>query len=142
MKISFFIKNLLFPFLAFIAFVYLFVFTFVSFPLISSSLTFLLGLVLFLLFLRNKRLEFKRGWRVRHDGRDGIYYEEIDDHGAWRRLSIRSEIIPEGVSHHCIYFPSPSKWSEFPEWAQGRRSEIISRMKEVYSEPKYNYAEE
>ena len=78
-----------------------------------------------------------RKWRVGHQGRDAMYYEELD-HGEWRRLSIDGEMLV-GRAHHVIYFGSIEEWKRMPEWARGRRDEIIARIKRAFPIPDYEY---
>ncbi len=79
----------------------------------------------------------ERGWRVGHRGRDQMYYEERH-RGQWERLAIDGEMLT-GRAHHVIYFPTPAQWSRYPAWAQGRRDEIIARIKSEFREPDYEY---
>ena len=44
-----------------------------------------------------------------------------------------------GRAHHVIYFANPAEWRIYPEWAQGRREEIIGRIKSEFREPDYEY---
>lgn len=78
-----------------------------------------------------------RGWRVGHRGRDRMYYEEWRQ-GKWQRLEISGELLT-GRAHHVIYFDSPQRWLEYPEWARHRRGEIIARIKEEFRPPDYEY---
>ena len=79
----------------------------------------------------------ERGWRVGHRGRDCMYYEEWRD-GTWQRLEISGELLT-GRAHHAIYFDTPQRWLEYPEWARHRRGEIIARIKEEFRAPDYEY---
>jgi hypothetical protein len=79
-----------------------------------------------------------RGWRVGHQGRDEMYYEEWS-HGGWQRIRIEGEMLM-GRAHHVIYFASPQAWLNYPEWARHRRDEIISRIKSVFCPPDYEYS--
>ena len=76
-------------------------------------------------------------WRVGHQGRDQMYYEERIG-GTWQRLEIQGEMLM-GVAHHVIYFASPAAWDRYPEWARGRREEIIARIKSEFRPPEYEY---
>ena len=78
-----------------------------------------------------------RDWRVGHQGRDEMYYEERIN-GGWQRLRISGEMLM-GRAHHAIYFASPVAWLEFPEWARHRREEIIARIKSEFRSPDYEY---
>ena len=76
-------------------------------------------------------------WRVGHQGRDSMYYEEWCD-GTWQRLILSGEMLM-GRPHHVIYFASPEQWRKYPEWARNRREEIIQRIKSEFTEPDYQY---
>jgi hypothetical protein len=76
-------------------------------------------------------------WRVGHQGRDGMYYEERHD-GTWRRLELDGEMLV-GRAHHVIYFGSRADWNSRPEWARARRDEIIKRIKSRFAIPDYEY---
>jgi hypothetical protein len=78
-----------------------------------------------------------RGWRVGHQGRDEMYYEEWQD-GDWQRLRISGELLM-GRAHHVIYFASPQRWLDYPEWARHRRDEIMGRIKAEFRAPDYEY---
>ena len=79
----------------------------------------------------------RRGWRVGHQGRDRMYYEELRD-GAWERLDLDGEMLM-GVAHHVVYFASPERWQLHPPWARSRRDEIIARIKSEFRAPDYEY---
>ena len=79
----------------------------------------------------------QRGWRVGHQGRDRMYYEELRG-GAWERLDIDGEMLM-GRAHHVIYFASSEQWLRYPAWARGRRDEIIARITSEFREPDYEY---
>ena len=79
----------------------------------------------------------KRGWRVGHQGRDMMYYEELRD-GAWERIEISGEMLM-GRAHHVIYFASSDAWQRYPAWARNRREEIIGRVTSEFREPDYEY---
>ena len=78
-----------------------------------------------------------RSWRVGHIGRDQMYYDELID-GTWQRLVIDGELLT-GRAHHVIYFASPERWAEYPEWARDRRTQIIERIKLEFRPPDYEY---
>ena len=86
-----------------------------------------------------KRADLERGWRVGHQGRDGMFYEEMID-GRWERIPIDGEMLC-GDAHHVIYFPTQREWDAMPEWTRGRRSEIIARIKTIFTPPDYEYEE-
>ena len=79
----------------------------------------------------------RRGWRVGHGGRDAMYYEELRD-AKWARLDLSGEMLT-GRAHHVIYFGNREDWKRQPEWAQGRRDEIIDRIKSAFPIPDYEY---
>lgn len=78
-----------------------------------------------------------REWRVGHQGRDRMYYEE-QHHGIWKRIDIDGEMLI-GTAHHVIYFASPEQWQSYPDWARHRREEIIARIKSEFRPPDYEY---
>ncbi len=84
-----------------------------------------------------KRADLKRGWRVGHAGRDQMFYEELVE-GSWKRIPIDGEMLI-GDAHHVIYFPSRKEWEAMPEWTRGRRKEIVTRIKERFTAPGYEY---
>jgi hypothetical protein len=75
-------------------------------------------------------------WRVGHKGRDSMYYEEFAD-GEWRRFTVDGEMLM-GRAHHVIYFTT----TRFPDWAAGRRDQIIARIKSEFRQPDYEYYEQ
>ena len=82
--------------------------------------------------------DLDRGWRVGHRGRDSMYYEELIN-GVWARLNIDGEMLL-GEAHHVIYFADEERWATiYPVWAQGRRLEIITRIKREFPPPDYLY---
>lgn len=81
-----------------------------------------------------------RGWRVGHQGRDRMYYEERRD-GAWQRLDIEGEMLM-GEAHHAVYLASPDRWRHYPDWARDRREEIVARIRSEFHEPDYVYGGE
>ncbi len=66
-----------------------------------------------------------------------MYYEE-SVRGEWRRLRLDGEMLM-GRAHHVIYFGTRDQWSRGPEWARGRRDEIIARIKSSFPIPDYEY---
>jgi len=81
-----------------------------------------------------------RGWRVGHQGRDRMYYEEHRD-GAWQRLDIEGEMLM-GEAHHAVYLAAPDRWRHYPDWARDRREEIVGRIRSEFREPDYVYGGE
>ncbi|MBS1910610.1 MAG: hypothetical protein JST22_01365 [Bacteroidetes bacterium] len=79
-------------------------------------------------------------WRVGHQGRDSMYYEEFHD-GEWRHLRLAGEMLV-GTPHYVIYFGSGDDWKKQPAWACDRRDEIIARIKSACPIPDYRYSGE
>ena len=79
-------------------------------------------------------------WRVGHVGRDSMYYEE-QPNGNWERLDLDGEMLV-GRAHHVVYFGSREAWKRQPEWAQGRRDEIIDRINTAFPIPDHEYSGE
>lgn len=103
-----------------------------------------IGLLIFFVFLsfgkKSGPPPNAAGWRVSHTGRDQMLYEERAN-GAWRSLVIDGEMLL-GPAHHVIYFRSADEWTRYPDWAQGRRDEIIARIKSQFRPPDYEYHED
>jgi hypothetical protein len=55
-----------------------------------------------------------------------MHNDELHD-GQRRRLIVECEMLT-GRAHHVIYFTTPEQGLKYPEWAQGRREEIIARI--------------
>ncbi len=66
-----------------------------------------------------------------------MYYEELHG-GVWERIAIDGEMLT-GRAHHVIYFATPERWLQYPEWAKARRDEIIARVVSEFREPDYEY---
>ncbi|MBV6522455.1 MAG: hypothetical protein MNPFHGCM_02603 [Gemmatimonadaceae bacterium] len=80
----------------------------------------------------------RRGWRVGHQGRDRMYYEEL--HGRrWERIDIDGELLVGVAAHHVIYFETPTRWLAYPAWARDRRDEIVARITNEFRPPDYEY---
>ncbi|HYE75797.1 MAG TPA: hypothetical protein VEF04_20810, partial [Blastocatellia bacterium] len=76
-----------------------------------------------------------RGYWVARKGRDSIEYAE-------RHADKVEQIIIDGemmaVRPHVVYLPTEEEWQKkMPEWAQGRRDEIIGRVKDFLSSKNY-----
>ena len=85
---------------------------------------------------RHYRLRFSGFW-VHRKGRDDIEYEERRA-GRLHRLTIHGELMAYGP--FVIYVPTEEEWAnEMPEWAQGRRAEILENVKRVLGTKNYEY---
>ncbi len=74
----------------------------------------------------DRNLEDHRGWRFRplRDHR-WLYEERVGD--TWRTLEFRCG-EPPGDSPSTIFVPDADAWQRFPDWAAGRRGEIVDRI--------------
>jgi hypothetical protein len=77
-------------------------------------------------------------WRVGHTGRDSMFYEELHE-GDWLRLPIDGEMLVDCVAHHVIYLDSERRWQSYPDWARGRRAQIVARIMASFTKPQYEY---
>lgn len=114
------------------------------------------GLILFLLLPRVRREFFvpklqatappvlpsrnTHRWRVGHQGRDGMYYEE-EVGSEWRRIPVDGELLT-GRAHHAVYLASPEQWRAYPDWARDRRDEIVARIRSQFRPPDYDYGDD
>jgi len=79
-----------------------------------------------------------RGYWVTRKGRDSIEYQErLAD--KVERIIIDGEMM--AVGPHVVYVPTDEEWKKMPEWAQGRRDEIIGRVKDFLGSKNYEYDE-
>lgn len=86
---------------------------------------------------RYYRLQF-RGFWVTREGRDSIVYEERRE-GTTQRLTIDGELMTYGHPF-VIYVPDEEQWNkEMPEWALGRRVEILQNIKRALGTKNYEY---
>jgi hypothetical protein len=90
-------------------------------------------LTLYILRRRKETNDRARGWRVGHQGRDQMFYEEFSDE-EWKRIKIDGEMLT-GKAHHVVYLSS----IKYPDWAQQRMGEINSRIMSEFKEPGYEY---
>jgi len=78
-----------------------------------------------------------RGFWVRPEGRDAIEYQEIHE-GKVQRLIIAGEMVVKAP--HVVYIPTEAEWQEsMPQWARGRRDEIIENVKRGLGTKNYEY---
>ena len=75
-------------------------------------------------------------WATRLD-RDAIEYQELRS-GRVERLTIEGEMMIGAP--HVIYVPTEKEWQQtMPDWAQGRRIEIIDKVKLRLGAKHYEY---
>lgn len=101
------------------------------------ALPFVLIFELFMLPFRSIA-DRKRGWKVGRKGRDDLYYAEYRD-GEWERIIIPGEMMSSDEPGHIVYLESTGDWSRYPSWAMNRKEEIITRIKERFPSPYYEY---
>jgi hypothetical protein len=78
-----------------------------------------------------------RGYYVTREGRDVIQYQELRD-GKVHRLTIGGEMVVKGP--HVVYVPTEAEWQQWmPSWAQGRREEIIEKVRRALGNKNYAY---
>jgi len=71
----------------------------------------------------------KRGWRVGHQGRDSLFYDELIE-GEWKRIIIDGEMqCSDENPQHVVWFPSADEWNKLSSWAVGRREQILGRVR-------------
>jgi hypothetical protein len=85
--------------------------------------------------VRDRKRDRNRGWRIRHEGRDAVYYEELLA-GKWLQIDLDGEMLC-GKAHHAIRIEPAEKWTTYPDWARSRREEIVRRIKSECREPGY-----
>ncbi|MGH9967572.1 MAG: hypothetical protein ACREBG_07025 [Pyrinomonadaceae bacterium] len=79
----------------------------------------------------------RRGYWARRAGRDSIRYEEKRGRSV-EHVIIDGEMM--AVGPHVIYVPTDEEWKKSaPEWAQGRRDEILERVKGILGSRSYEY---
>ena len=82
-------------------------------------------------YIQRKKDE-KRGWGLSMtDFGTWTYKEKIGN--EWRILELHDLEDPR-ESPHVIGYPSEVAWSRLPDWAQGRRSEILQRLHQLADE--------
>lgn len=77
-------------------------------------------------------------WGVGHRGRDAFFYREAVQ-GRVEQIEIGGEMLV-GTPHHVIYIPKEAEWERrYPQWARGRRREIVGRITSELRPPEYEY---
>lgn len=103
---------------------------------------FMLTILLFLLlviFAWNSMHANKRGWKVKKIGNGKQQYLELDEAKKWRGIIFDCEMYSDEVPRHALIIKKD--WSEYPQWAQGRKTEIITRITCVLKAPSYTIVE-
>jgi hypothetical protein len=78
-----------------------------------------------------------RGFWVTREGRDAIEYQQLHN-GRVERLTIGGEMMVGAP--HVVYVPTEEEWRQtMPEWAQGRRDEIIANLRRKLGTKRYEY---
>ncbi len=81
----------------------------------------------------------KRGWRIKKVGNSSQQYVELDGNNNWRSITFECKMYADDVPRHAIIVSKD--WEKYPEWAQARKSEILTRIKSVLKEPEYTIIE-
>lgn len=78
-----------------------------------------------------------RGFWVTRQGRDEIEYQELREGGV-ERLTISGEMMVGAPD--VVYVPTEEEWLHtMPEWSQGRREEIIAKVRRKLGTKRYEY---
>ena len=78
-----------------------------------------------------------RGFWVTRQGRDAIEYQELREGGV-EELTIGGEMMVGAP--HVVYVPNEEEWVQtMPDWAQGRREEIIANVRRKLGTKRYEY---
>lgn len=78
-----------------------------------------------------------RGFWVAKKGHHTIEYEELRN-GEVERLGMYSEMSVGAPN--VVYVPTEKEWKQkMPDWAQGRREEILERVKHKLGTRRYEY---
>jgi hypothetical protein len=85
------------------------------------------------------RVSLRRsGWNVRHDGLHVLRYSQVVGSKV-EEIVIDGAIMP-GTPHHVLYVPAAPEWDQrYPEWARGRRDEIVRRIRSECPDSEYSY---
>lgn len=79
----------------------------------------------------------RKGFWVQGAGRDEIRYEEWDGK-AVRSFKIIAELMASGP--RIVSFPTDAQWDRhMPEWARGRKAEMMERVKGFLGDKDYTY---
>ncbi|MDX2360161.1 MAG: hypothetical protein QNK23_05115 [Crocinitomicaceae bacterium] len=95
-------------------------------------------IILFAIFIWTNYKAKKRGWKVKKDGNSKQQYLELDGNN-WRSITFDCEMYSNDVPRHAIIISKD--WEMYPEWAQDKKDEIITRLKNSLKEPAYTIIE-
>lgn len=111
----------------------------VAFVLIPLAL--LLALITWPFFQLWRYYQLKsRGYHITGKTRNEIEYQELNE-GKLRRLTIYVETMVKAPD--VVYLPTETEWEQhMPSWAQGRREEIVERVKRALGTKRYEYVSE
>ena len=98
----------------------------IHYPLWVALAVVILALVGLVRSYRQKRKDEMRGWGLSMAGFGTWKYKEKFGK-EWRFIELYDLEDPR-ESPHVIGFPSEAAWSRLPDWAQGRRNEILERL--------------
>jgi hypothetical protein len=80
----------------------------------------------------------RAGWNIRHDGLHVIRYSELLGSKV-EEIVIDGEMV-HGTPHHVLYVPAAPEWDQrYPDWARGRRDEIVRRIRSKCPDSEYSY---
>jgi hypothetical protein len=103
--------------------------------LVCVSLGVLVALGLIYTGKDKRSQEERRGWRLRCISAGSWIYEEKKG-DAWSGFLMEEQTDYREPPHHMRVM-SAARWSEYPEWMQGRRDEILGRIRSELKEPRY-----
>jgi hypothetical protein len=95
-------------------------------------------ILLFAIFIWTNYKEKKRGWKVKKGGNSKQEYLELDGNN-WRSITFDCEMYSKVVPRHAII--TSKDWGIYPEWAQAKKDEIITRLKSALKDPAYTNIE-
>lgn len=83
-----------------------------------------------------RQREKDRGWRIRRTNTPGSWaYEELS-HGVWNGFVMEETTDYREPPHH-LQIMGAARWNEYPAPMQGRRDEILKRIRSELREPDY-----
>jgi len=85
--------------------------------------------------VRNRIVFIRRGWTIIGVGRDSIAYVERGK----GKITFSAELMGRGPINRVIVIPGSSWNSALPQWAHGRRDEILGRLQLVLPPSRNEY---